>query len=960
MAPSARRLGLTALLLLPPADVHAQTRLLRQFAEESGLVPPVWAIGQDRSGFLWIGAQGGLLRYDGNALHRLNTGSRPLGIISLDFHASGRVAAVSELGDVFEVRDGQLHDLAAPGEPGPRMLRMVAYDADGGLWTVRGRELWRHDTDNAWRRTQPDLLGGEPPLMVRSDGGRMLVSTSRGVWRTEDSGRAHKIIDADGIVDMAALEDGVVALRGSGHLFEWSAEGGPIDTFSIPKIATTVRGARPVALALRERTLWVAFDRFLVAVREDRSLDVLSSHDGIDGGGPLFVDREGSLWMGTFSALMQFPEPDTRVWTERQGLPSRHVRFLARAGDNVWVSSWQGLGRIYSTHARTSASTVSEWFTQERLCTQPRRSTVWATSRRGYVEIHATGRTRLHPLPGLILGCAPARSGGLWIASTTGLLHVSSVGGGPRPFPQPPPDTTSPLWEVVLEDRRGRLWAARDGRICDKDLLTADAWRCRGIGETGKVTGMVQLPSGAIWLSSMKAGVMTQRTDGEWEELSSNRELPTGAIFGLIPSASGGVWVVGHGVAQRVVEAAHGWEVVERLGPWNGLPAVGAADLLEDNDSTLWITSAYGVVEVPSRARFARAEPPAVAVVEAAVDGAPLDASRSFDLSYEQNRLELRFAALSFRDPGLVRYQIRLPTDERWQDTRGSPSFRWADLRPGEYDVQFRASLDGREWSAVPAVVRFSVHPPWYRQPWALAAYALLLGAVVFSVHRARVSVLLGLERQRTRIAMDLHDEIGSGLGSIGILAGVLSGSGTRSERGPPRERHLAREIAQTSEQLGEALSDIVWALDPKTASLQELALRLAEHGHRLCSAERGPEFSAELPDEWPARDLSIPVRRNVLAIGLEALHNAARHAHAEHVVLRLRAVGSRWEMLVEDDGSGIPAESARPDDHGHTVTRSGRGLPGMHRRADEIGAALSMHSANGKGTGVRLRFQLS
>ncbi|HEX6250634.1 MAG TPA: ATP-binding protein [Gemmatimonadaceae bacterium] len=945
-----------ALLLAPFAEAQSQGRLVRRIAEEKELIPPVWAIGQDRSGFLWIGTQGGLLRYDGSSLQRWNTQSGPVAIVSLDFHSDGTVAAVSETGEIFEIRGTVIHALKAPGEPGPRMLHMVAYATDGALWAVRERGLWRRNTAGEWARVP---LSGEPderPLLVRRDvRDGVLISTNRSVWHVGSDARARRVLQTSGIADILSLEDRVIALHGTALLITWSREHGSVDTVSIAVEAPDVRGARPVALARRKDATWVAFDRFLVAVRDGGSIEVLSSQDEIDGGGPLFVDHEGSLWMGSFSALLQFPEPDTRVWNERDGLPSRHVRFLARAGNTVWVSTWQGLGRISAGPDRTTASTVSEWFTQEKICRDSRHDTMWMSSRRGLVEIGAGGRSRLHARPGRILGCADARAGGVWVSSTAGLLHVTG-GRAPREHSRPSVDSSA-SWEAVLEDRRGRLWLARDGTACN--AATADAeWVCYPLGETGKVTSLVELPSGSIWASTMKGGVL-RHINGRWEQLAPSRELPTAAIFGLVPSADGSVWILGHGVAQRVAETGDGWETVERLGPWIGLPAMGGSDLLEDEDGRLWITTAYGVAEVPPSARFGRAGAPAVALIEAAVDGRPLDAARSFTLPYDQNRLELRFAALSFRDPTLIRYEVRVPGANSWQRTRGDASFRWSDLRPGRYEVQFRASLDGREWSEFPAAVRFSVQSPWYMQWWASTLFLLLAAAVAYLIYRARVGVLLGLERQRTRIAMDLHDEIGSGLGSIGILAGVLSSPGDGAPSGDRKQR-LAREIATTSEQLGEALSDIVWSLDPKTASLQDLALRLTEHGYRLCASDDGPEFAAQLPDQWPSRQLSAAVRRTVLTIGLEALHNAVRHSRAKNVVLRLQPDGGRWWLQIEDDGRGIETAGSHVNDNGRPSWNGGRGLPGMQQRAATIGAELTVQSRSTGGTSVRLRFPLT
>ncbi|HSM03976.1 MAG TPA: ATP-binding protein, partial [Longimicrobiales bacterium] len=215
-------------------------------------------------------------------------------------------------------------------------------------------------------------------------------------------------------------------------------------------------------------------------------------------------------------------------------------------------------------------------------------------------------------------------------------------------------------------------------------------------------------------------------------------------------------------------------------------------------------------------------------------------------------------------------------------------------------------------------------------------------------LYRARVGYLVELERQRTRIAMDLHDQVGSGLASVGILSGVIASDGLDAEE----RLWTAREIADVAEELGHSLSDIVWALDPQTASLEELSARLREHGERLFPDD-GIRFEARLPERWPPVTSSMAVRRSVLLIGLEALHNAARHAQARRVTLRIQPRGRGWwDLAVQDDGSGMA-----PRDGTRRNGGSGRGLASMASRAEAIGARLAIDSKPSRGTTVTLSF---
>jgi signal transduction histidine kinase len=337
-----------------------------------------------------------------------------------------------------------------------------------------------------------------------------------------------------------------------------------------------------------------------------------------------------------------------------------------------------------------------------------------------------------------------------------------------------------------------------------------------------------------------------------------------------------------------------------------------------------------------------------VVLVDASVDGDRVPLRDELVLPHHRNRLTLRFAAPSYRDPARLRYQVRLSPRAPWTAVVGPPVFSWVDLRPGRYQAEVRASLDGQAWTPEPAGLRFRIRPPWYLTAWALSLFVLAAAGAVSLGYRARVASLLRLERQRTRIAMDLHDEMGSGLGSIGILSGVLAGEQGDS----PHRRKLAGQIAEIAQELGTALSDIVWSLDPRSSTLEEVAGRLAEHGSRLFAGD-SVLFSVRFPDTWPGAPLDFPVRRGLLLIGLEALHNAARHARARQVTLIVHPDDRGWRLVVEDDGCGLPAAARRGD-------AAGVGLHSLRRRAAEIGARIGWADRPGGGTRVILDFSLS
>jgi signal transduction histidine kinase len=411
----------------------------------------------------------------------------------------------------------------------------------------------------------------------------------------------------------------------------------------------------------------------------------------------------------------------------------------------------------------------------------------------------------------------------------------------------------------------------------------------------------------------------------------------------LTPAANGDWWAAGAGALLRVHDCGGceiGWEVRETPGQWQGLPGNSAMQARQSANGDLWIAGNRGIWRVPESARAAPPKAPRIVPVRASVDAAERPLADAIELPPDAHRLEVEFAALSFRDRTLLRFRSRLAGQDEWSAPSRSSVLQFAALEPGAYRAEMAASLDGQRWSDAPATIEFRVLPPWYRTWWASLLFVLAAVASLAWAYRLRVAALLRVERERTRIAMDLHDELGSGLGSIGMLAGVAAREGLDAGE----QRRLVREIANLSGLLGSGLRSLVWSLRSGRAGLAELGAQIADHARRLFPAD-SPRLAVQLPGAGADTPLAPELRRHVLLFALEALHNVARHAGATRVALSLQAEDAGLRLSVEDDGRGFdPAQGAR-----------GAGLESMRRRAAAIGGRLEVRSAPGSGTRVVL-----
>jgi signal transduction histidine kinase len=317
------------------------------------------------------------------------------------------------------------------------------------------------------------------------------------------------------------------------------------------------------------------------------------------------------------------------------------------------------------------------------------------------------------------------------------------------------------------------------------------------------------------------------------------------------------------------------------------------------------------------------------------------------ELSANQNDLQIAFSSISVGAAWSLRYQYKLEgADRDWSAPTAQRSITYARLSSGRYRFLVRAlTVDGAT-SAQPAFLSFTILSPIWQRWWFLTLAGLFMAGVTYIGHRYRVNHLLELERVRTRIATDLHDDIGASLSQIAILSEVVRQKVGEDQRAVTDQ---LSQITTTSSELMDTMSDIIWAVDPHRDRVTDLTKRMRRFASDVLTS-RNIEFEFIVPDTRHDLNLGADVRRQIFLVCKESINNIVRHSACSRVHIEFRVNKDLLILVMRDNGRGF--ETAHESD--------GHGLLSMRQRAKEMGGDLDITSQPGKGATVTLSMPIS
>lgn len=984
----------------------------RLWQREQGLPQNlVRALAQTRDGYLWLGTDDGIARFDGVRFvsFGLREGLRsgPVRVLLEDSEGSLWIGSTGE--GLFCRKDGRFSAVTMQDGLPSDSIRSLAEDTSGGLWVGTDAGLALCQNRKLVPFNEAAGFNGKAIATLSLDRkGKMLVGVSGlGLFRAVD-GKFEKVSDAsvEGLLQdpHCVLEDKAGRLWvGAGDDFVLCREAQEWHRYRIPRHL-----ARPYVLNLAEAaddSVWAGSVSEGLFRFKAGKLTFINASGGLSDNSieSLLVDREDNVWVGTEAGLNRIRPGNLYIIGQNEGLGYGPVQGLAElpTGD-IWAAKpndglYIGQGHGFSRLTLDSSDEYRD-INSLLVC---KNGSCWIGGVHGLSQLtKASNDGERLPVPELarqnVLSLFEQPDGTLWAGTANGALWRRS---GESWNIETNFSQTHAITSLAAQ-KDGALWTGTDGGglYCYRDQHSRHFDKKSGL-LSNLVRALYVDGEGILWVGTAGGGL--SRWDGNAFETFTSREgLPDNTISQILEDDSGRLWLgsnrgivcVGKRDLEAVMQGKATTVYPQVYGRSEGMISEDCTGGfwpagLKTKSGLLWFPTAKGLVVADPRPKDTPTPAPSVILEELLVEGTAVDpkllasngrqndaptASSTRDgpnpaitplpgevlrLGPGKRRLEFRYTGLSFTAPERIRFRYRLDgLDQDWVEAGTRRTAFYSYVPPGDYRFRVEACNRDGEWDGNENSLALTVVPYFWQARWflSIAALGLLLsvgGAARLVENRRHRRRLAHLEQEKAVQSerARIAQDLHDDLGSSLTRITLLSDLVKADRDHPGQVEAHASKISHSAAQTVRALEEIVWALRPGSDSLQSLVEYIAHVSNELFEGDSA-KCRLDLQHELPSISLPPEMRHNLFLIVKEALTNALKHAHAREVRVQAKSSPNVLELVVQDDGQGFDPTKGKAGEAGH------HGLGNMRRRAEDMGGTLDVQSAPGKGTTVTLR----
>ena len=952
----------------------------------------VQAIAQTEDGYLWVGTREGLARFDGVDFTVYDAKNTPelknSSITALCADRAGAFWIGTDGGGVVRLKDGKFVAFGRDEGLAGDNVRVIYQDKGGSIWigtttglSRRQNEMFRNFT------TKDGMLSDVVSYIYQDRDSDLWIATGKGLNRlrsggTMDSFNMPNGLPNDSVRGICQDTGGRIWIGSNNGLLWYNWYWGA--SFYAYNARYGLSDAFVSAICEdKEGNLWVGTYSGLNRFHEGRFYNVLDN-EGLpfDKVNALFEDRNGNLWVGSKEGLVRLTPKKFIAYTRQQGLTHNNIMsVLQDRRGSMWIGTWGGgLDQLKGETAR--AYTPTNILSQELILSlgEGRDDSLWigADFDGGLTRLKDGKTTHYNWKDGLpnagVRVIHEDRAGNLWIGTTRGLACLRNG--------QFTICTNGPAGNqirAICEDDAGGLWFGSDGGLSYLKDSAFTRFTTRDGLSDDEVIALHLDAEKNLWIGT-GAGGLNRRKDGRFTVYTGQQGLFSNEIFEIVEDDEGCLWMSCSRGVFRVRKSDLANLDAGRL---KTIPCVtcGKADGMESPqcngagkpaawksaDGRLWFPTSKGLVTVDPKTITVDRLPPQVYIEQVIADKKPLiqdeltgarnaPPGRPMRIPPGRGDFEVHYTALNLSAPEKSRFRYKLEgINSEWVEAGTRRTAYYNNISPGEHQFHVIACNKDGEWNQTGASLAL-VFLPHYWQTWWFKSLALAFvvgaasGTALYGARRRmkRKLVLLeqrhAIERERGRIAKDIHDDLGSSLTRIMML-------GERAEEGLGKGEDVGghvRKIVTSSRHTVQVLDEIVWAVNPENDTLDGLIGYIGHYVHELFE-NTSMSCRLDVPMELSEITLPAEMRHNLFLVIKEAFHNVLKHSRASEVRMQVTLESLRLKIEIQDNGTGFNLES----------TRKGNGLDNMRKRMEALGGRLNITTAMQQGTKLVIALEL-
>ncbi len=934
---------------------------------------------QDDTGYLWLGTSYGLNRFDGQ---HIVTYKSDLDENHALLTNSINALAIGENNALWVGTDKGLY-VSSDRTPRRRQFQKIALgdtpveistlcvDSRGDVWVGSNRGLWL--TNGSETELIEETWSGEDFVRAIVEyESAIWVGNSQGLFRLAHGQRDFEKLDLHltdrfGVTRLQVIQGELWV--GTKHKL-WRTSDSE-KTFHLEIDRHKLKVTHMNGFVVNEDAIWIGTIEGLYRVdKQSREISVYH-YDGVTDGSiganyirDLAILDDGSIYIATspggvsriirerpaFEMLLESPTKDRLI-------NDSFVLAVSQAFDHLWVGSlYDGLRliekdrsiRIWPSQGRRSVITICE--SQDGVW-------VWFGTTRGALGAHRQTHD-LRFVPGIDLtvwAIAEDQNNQIWIGSEIGLFRFD-----------PKLEQTTQIVGVdgsvsaIIETQDREVWTV--GKFGVVNVRSEDA---NNVNHTQfaeleglRFVDIVETTDGNIWVAGDEGLWLLDPDSGDVFNYSARYpDLVDLQFVSLVEDGVGAVWA---GTSKGLLRIDFGNESFRFFDADDGLVGIDFSPTTASmaHDGRLLFGGVNGICHFPSGNFRDNSQPVQAAIVGVNVAGRSiLDDDDYWKLSsknewtirlpYDRQGLSIQFSALDYQfHRNLFRYKLGSRSD--WQVLGEHTFAHFPELEPGHYDFLVSTSNRSGVWSDAPAKLKIIVDPPFWKSVWFRSSVAIIVSFVIFGViflnRRAKLRIEMAALATKRQAAADFHDHLGHQLTRMSMLSSIaLDKLENRSQL-----EFLLNQIQSTSRRIYSESRDFIWSLLPGMHSLHDVAEHLEDFAVDLFEAT---DFELRMAIPEHALDfvsISSEQRRHLCLFVKEALHNALRHSHGEHVTLFLSVEECQVMAVIEDDGQGFNSNKV-----------AGIGLTNLRQRSQALTGSSDIETSD-RGTRVRLRFPIT